>query len=256
MKFEQLMEGFSPVLYHFTTFDRAERILRTNELRSMDGISFSRSIVGSYPKDYAMIGVIFVVDGMRLRQRHSGNPFGGEDLDDDFNTIKIGKTDQMEDRIRGNIQNFSDYVTGAVIYLDEKNIRTRKSDELEGVYGEQLERFVNFFGLLERARIPSTVATSFQELPTAHMRLTRGSGNVSADIENIKRILSKTYHITAIVDDPRGFGSKMMKLEVKSLKNEDAIRKKAIQMINDRWKSNPQTMRFPLEILELEIEKM
>ena len=166
MRIKELFEGMSPVLYHFTTFDAASGILKSNSIRSRLGeISFSRSVIGSYPTDHKMIGVIFEIDGKGISANHRGSPVGGDDYDENAHKfVRIGKTDQLEDRVYSKeIKNIKAFINRAIIFLPKEWVQTRSGDELDGKYETQLKHLkATIQGL---RGIPFMVATSVRDLP-------------------------------------------------------------------------------------------
>jgi hypothetical protein len=168
MKIKELFEGLSSVVYHFTTFDKAEKILKSNSLISNIGeISFSRSITGSYPNDHRMIGCIFEMDGDLISQNKKAKPIGGEDYDDyDYDvTIFTGKSSQMEDRLYSKqVPNINTAIKRAFLYIPLDLIKGRREDHLDGNYRDQLTHLKNVYMMLSSMKIPIFFAMSRKDL--------------------------------------------------------------------------------------------
>lgn len=150
-----ICEGLSDKLYHFSPFDAAAKIITSNTLTSKSGeISFSRTVHGSYQRDYRFVGVIFCVDGRKLKQKYKGAPVGAEnftydeedyDPDDRSTWEFMGKSGQAEDRINASsIENFMSYVTGVLVYCPLNFIKDNWNDEFGNSYTESLSHIGNF----------------------------------------------------------------------------------------------------------------
>ena len=50
-----ITEGLSSVIYHATSFRQADQLLDSNYMKGNDGISFTRSLQGSYHKHNKLI---------------------------------------------------------------------------------------------------------------------------------------------------------------------------------------------------------
>jgi len=155
MKIQTLIEGISSVLFHFTSFSGAYNIIKTNSLTSkMNQISFSRSIVGEYSSSYALIGVLFTIDGSKLANRFKGSPVGTENYDeeDGTKTVYRGRENrQYEDRIFTNkISNFSSYVKDCLIVLPIEYLEKQGEDEFEDSYIEQLNNLPDVVSILQK----------------------------------------------------------------------------------------------------------
>lgn len=192
MRVEDLFEGVSKTLYHFTTFDHASGILRSNTMRSRIGeISFSRSVMGSYPRDHRMIGVLFELDGEALGHRYSGSPVGREEMDeDDWQIVHLrGKGSQMEDRIYTNeIKGIRRYITRAIIYMPREVYRSGGGDNLDGDYNEQLRHIIDV--VKELKGIPFITVTSERGMPTANFLLRNAPRTYNDSVREFKSMLT------------------------------------------------------------------
>lgn len=76
MRYEELLEGRDAPLYHATSCSTAVRIIKSNELRSVDApISLTRSRrFAQFWNDSAGGGVVFVLDQARLAQTYPIGP--------------------------------------------------------------------------------------------------------------------------------------------------------------------------------------
>jgi hypothetical protein len=174
MKINELYESLSPTAYHFTDFATAIKILRTDTLKGNAGsISFARSINGSYPKDYSMIGIIFEFDGRSLTSNKKAHSVGEEVYDGD-KFVFSGRSTQQEDLVKSNqIKNVSKFITGAYIYLPIEYIQSNDSDDFDGVYSEQLKHLPKLLKMM--GEIPFWVISS-----------ARGTAGANVMLRNIK----------------------------------------------------------------------
>ena len=173
-----ISEGLSSILYHVTSFKGAVGILQSDTMKptvsdGSDFISFARTPHGAYHKMYRLIGVMFKIDGNKLGQRYKGKPMNWHydadpddwyhpDNDDDYEYDK--KDSQAEDRVfvdnRG-IQNFTKYVTQAILYLPEEYLDSSDSDEFgDETYREQLQYAKQAIAELKKNNIPIKVVRS------------------------------------------------------------------------------------------------
>jgi hypothetical protein len=133
MRLQELTEGLSQVLYHYVKRPNSLiEILQSNKLRlnaffgdSYSGkdigkkyyyLSTTRSKLGSYhAQEHVVAGVMLVLDGAKLAQKHTGGPF-------DYWNDK--HHDEMEDRILSNhpfIENAKSYITSIHILYQYDN---------------------------------------------------------------------------------------------------------------------------------------
>jgi len=101
------------ILYHATTYDNADKILKDNVLkRGKRGfVSFSRSKIGTKIKVDKLHVVIFVINGNKLSEKYKIKPYNhswNQNKNVDYITHQM--VDEMEERVFSDITNFSQYV--------------------------------------------------------------------------------------------------------------------------------------------------
>jgi len=124
MRLEALFEGLSPILYHITTLPRAAKIVSDNRFilepvfkngseEDISGerlffMSTARLLSNDFFNRFLYSGVIFVLDGEKLRNRYTGRPVSYYS-----HSMRRQGNDEMEDRILSNdpiIPNALDYI--------------------------------------------------------------------------------------------------------------------------------------------------
>ena len=130
MKLLSLLESIIQYLYHYTKADAAIRILQQNQLgtdsrKFVKGGFFNRASFtrdGNYQWGFPMLrGVVFVVDGIKLKQRYRLTPRRGDEGEDER---------ECEEQTDKPITNFSQYVVKMILYsylLEEKDLMKLKT---------------------------------------------------------------------------------------------------------------------------------
>lgn len=146
-EFQSMLEGISPVAYHYTNFDNATKILKDNQFRltpvaasdadeelpskGMYFMSVSRSKDGDFHSQRKS-GVVFVIDGVKLSQNHKGGSVDYFDYNPNVN--------EYEDRI------FSDkpYIKPATRYIKKAHvlIEWHRAERIRWRFEEQAAAFI------------------------------------------------------------------------------------------------------------------
>jgi hypothetical protein len=139
MKIQQLLEGISPVVFHYTSTSNALNIIKNNRFQlttsygtDAEGwlaqknkifyLSTTRHRLGGYHLTRGIEGAMFNLDGTKLAQRYSGDPvdYWGHEF------RKLEPTGaEAEDRIyhtKPTIPNALDYIKEVHVYIREQDL--------------------------------------------------------------------------------------------------------------------------------------
>lgn len=135
---ESINEGFSEILYHVTTLEKAIQIFKSDrfnlawaqddmEAMSSDYLfrmSFARTTTSGYPQfvNPRFCSVVFKIDGWKLNQRYKSKKFNHwRDMHGYIHTMQ---NKEAEDRLISKdefVPNASEYIIEAYIYIETPN---------------------------------------------------------------------------------------------------------------------------------------